>query len=252
MKRVKIGDMSFDVAMIPYVPSNLATSDFMFDNFVSGVHKTKEMTWDCEEGVRNPQPYDSKFKNIEPNLLIYDTPGPFSPKLHSEVERLSVEFAHWLIAKTGFASGDALNEALKQQFGIHSPSFDVDAAINDWKPRYRMKISVSLNFMQFELRNPKLLGHRRLVLSLPDRVRILVQRTHECAEDGVRRLDGAEFFSWNHREFPVRAATANAFKLRRTRKLEELQEAQEALERAREQVRKLREDMEKIKPEEGD
>ena len=252
MKRVKIGDMSFDVARLPGLASYYGFTDTFFNDFVTGVHKTKEMTWDCEEGARNPNPYETKFKNIEPNLLIYDTPGPFSPRVHREVERMSVDFALWLIAKTGFASGDALNQALKRQFGVYSPTFDVDAAINDWKPRYRMKITVSLDYMQFELRNPKLLGYRRLVLSLPDHVRILVERTHECTEDGVRALEGLEFFTWNHREFPVRAATTDAFKLRRSRKLEELEQAQEALERARKEVRALREEMENIKPQDGD
>jgi len=255
MPKITFNNTEFDAAPLKIVDYKSVEYDGYFDNTIYRITKTRQMNWRCDGHIRDPDPFPKVFKAVEPHLLIYHNAN-FWPKNSAltarERQRIDLDSARAgsaFMKALGFADVAALNAELKKVFGASDVPLDVDNAISNLKLRYRLKIKVKLWFRNFELKNPKIIPHAKIIVSLPDLVAYEAKKTHECTEEGVIRITKKyNYFHWLTGE-PVRAKTKEAFALRRISRDDKIAFEEGMIERAKTKQKEILEELEKMKPE---
>ncbi|MEM6303474.1 MAG: hypothetical protein AAF744_02070 [Pseudomonadota bacterium] len=247
MPKLKIGGKTFRAE--PYAPVEWTIPDL--NSALSGklrrVDRVLHLGWDCKTQARSPKPtYPTAFPKVGANVFMHRDPiwlphGDTARKHEMEDTR---DFLNFM----GFSGLDPFYADLNTLLGQRAPKFDVDTAIAALKPTARLRIRVKLKYLHFNITHEKRYWNSTIFLSLPDEVLIYTKKTHLCTEEGVVETMGADR-AWTLQSVaPIRAVTEDEHTLRRTpRKREEAQNAWE-IKRLKEKLKKLREELEAIKP----
>lgn len=255
MTKLPLGGKEFTAAEPDYDRwSPSANSHFLgypHEYFWSALYKIRKIhrvKWFCDTNKTDPQKPPTSFQKIEPHLLVYYDPDPLRPGFNDTKIRIASDRAgRKLMSWLNYTDVNKLNADIIKDYGLYDVPYDISKVIDPISDHW-LDIEIELSYVHIELKNPKILPHAAIVLSLPDRVTITARKIKKCTELGLVDIKDDNFWGSVLDTKVIKAETKDAWRARRFKLRQDIARKKAEIEKLRDDVADIQDEIEAGKP----